>query len=67
MQPETKRKVDFLYSGPIQHTTMTKKEVEAVIDEVGTEIIVAGRLRTITFKRIIGSRYKVSTTPFVKE
>ena len=66
MKPETRRKVDFLYGGPMNHTTMTNKEVEDVIDEVGTDIIVAGRLRTINFKRIIGSRYRVSTTLFTK-
>ena len=66
MKPETRRNVDFLYNGGMAHTTMTKKEVEDVIDEVGTEIIVAGRLRTINFKRIIGSRYKVSTSLFTK-
>jgi hypothetical protein len=66
MNPELSRKVDWLYSGPNRKTTMTKKEVESVIDEIGTEIIVHGRLRTIQFKKIIGSRYNVSTTPFTK-
>ena len=66
MDTETREKVDFLYGGPMNHTTMTKKEVESVIDEVGTEIIVNGRLRTINFKKIIGSRYNVSTTLFSK-
>lgn len=64
MEPNLRRKVDFLYSMPTAKTTMTKKEIEAVIDEVGTEIIAAGRLRTITFKKIIGSRYNVSTIPY---
>ena len=66
MEPSLKRKVDRLYAGPSGGIIMTKKEVETVIDEIGTEIIVAGRLRTIVFKRIIGSRYNVSTIPFTE-
>ena len=64
MEASTSRKVDWLYSGHMNKTTMTKEEVESIIDEVGTEIIVAGRLRTINFKKIIGSRYNVSTSPY---
>lgn len=64
MNSDTRRKVDYLYCGHNNKTTMTKKEVEETIDEVGTEIIVRGRLRTIVFKKIIGTRYNVSTIPF---
>ena len=64
MKPDTRGKVDHLYSNGFAHTTVTKKEAETIIDEVGTEIIVNGRLRTIVFKSIIGSRYKMSTVPF---
>ena len=66
MKSETREKVDFLYSGSNNNTTMTKKEVEVVIDEVGMEIIVNGRLRSFVFKKIFDSRYKVSTEPFTK-
>lgn len=66
MKPETNAKIDWLYGGPTRKSIMTKKEVEGVIDEIGTEIIVCGRLRTIEFKKIIGSRYKVYTVPFTE-
>ena len=66
MEASLNKKVDRLYAGPTIGMTMTKKEVETVIDEIGTEIIVAGRLRTIVFNKIIGSRYNVSTIPFTK-
>jgi len=67
MEVSLSQKIDWLYNSLTNHTTMTKKEVETCIDEIGTEIIVNGRLRTIKFKRIIGSRYKVSTSPCNQE
>jgi len=64
MVPNLKSKIDWLFSAPLNKTTMTKRQCEETIDTLGTEIIVCGRLRTIVFKKIIGNRYSVSTKPF---
>ncbi len=53
-------------SGLLNATTMTNKKIESVVDEVGTEIIINGRLRTVIFKKIFKTRYKVSTISFIK-